>query len=302
MIRKSVAALTILVPVGLSYIAWLRPYQLEWGATRAEVERVMAGDELNPDPSFLATRAITIAGSPEEIWPWLLQMGHGRAGYYGYDLLENLGSPTGIRSADQILPEFQRFEVGDEVPISAVASMAFQAIEPHRHLIWVGSEESEPGAFTWALYPLSEGRTRLVSRIRWSYHWSSIKLISLELFTEFTDHVAVRKILQGVKDRVEGRVEPLRTQNVELFTFIITFSTFATALLLLFLRPPTWPTWGAGLFTGAVWLTTWYTPVPTWLSVVLALAAIGAVYVASRKRLHAAYRPPGPRRPSAGSR
>jgi hypothetical protein len=92
----------------------------------------MAGDELHSDASFHATRVITIAGSPEEVWPWLLQMGCGRAGFYGYDLLENLGSPTGIRSADKILPEFQDFRVGDEVSISAVAKMTFHAIEPIR--------------------------------------------------------------------------------------------------------------------------------------------------------------------------
>ena len=103
-------------------------------------------------------------------------------------------------------------------------------------------------------------------------------MIPLELFTEFADHVGVRKILQGVKDRVEGRVEPLWAQNVELFTFIATFLTFAVAMLLLLLRRLTWWTWGAGLLTGAIWLTTWYTPIPTWLSMLLALAAIGLLH------------------------
>ena len=57
------------------------------------------------------------------LWAWLIQMGYGRAGFYGYDVLENLGSPAGLLSADRILPEFQHFEVGDDVPISAVAMM-----------------------------------------------------------------------------------------------------------------------------------------------------------------------------------
>jgi hypothetical protein len=85
----------------------------------------MPGDELDPRPTFLAIRAITIEGTPEEIWPWLLQMGYGRAGFYGYDILENLGSRRGIRSADRVLPESQQLKVGDEVPISAVARMVF---------------------------------------------------------------------------------------------------------------------------------------------------------------------------------
>jgi len=283
-LSRILAVLTVLFLVGVSYFSWIRPYQLNWRATNEEVGQRMAGDDLNPDPSFLATRAITIAGSPDEIWPWLLQMGYGRAGFYGYDLLENIGSPMGIRSAEEIQPEFQRFGVGDEVPISAVVSMTFHAIEPNRHLIWVGSEEIEPGAFTWALYPLEEGQTRLVSRIRWSYHWRPISVIPLVLFTEFADHIAVRKILQGVQGRVEGNVEPMWIQNAELFTFVGTLFIFTVALLLICLRRLTWQSWAAGLFAGAVWLTTWYAPIPSWLSVLLALAAIGALYLVPRQR------------------
>ena len=68
-------------------------------------------------------------------------MGYGRAGYYGYDILENLGSPRGIRSADRILPELQQYKVGDEVPISSVAHMVFYAIEPNRYIIWTGANQ-----------------------------------------------------------------------------------------------------------------------------------------------------------------
>ncbi len=283
---RGFACLTVVLFVMTGYVLLCRPYQLHWGATDAEIERSMAGDELNLEPSFLATRAITIEGRPEEIWPWLVQMGYGRAGYYGYDLLENAGSPEGLRSAAEILPRFQGFVVGDEVPISALVSMTFHEIEPNRHLIWLGGEATDPGAFTWALYPLDEGRTRLVSRIRWSYHPTSIGIFALELFTEFADHIAVRKILQGVKQRVERNVEPMWIQNSELLTFICTLLTFLAALALLVWRPLTWKTWGAGLMAGAIWLTTWYAPVANWFNVVLALIAIGTLFLAHRRGTH----------------
>jgi len=64
----------------------------------------MAGDELCPRPQPNATRAVTIAAGPDDIWPWLVQWGRNRAGFYSYDLLDNLGRP----SARQILPQFQR--------------------------------------------------------------------------------------------------------------------------------------------------------------------------------------------------
>ena len=81
------------------YLFFIRPSQLRWGATTEEARRAMPGDDLVSNPTFVATRAITIQGRPEDIWPWIAQMGFDRAGYYGYDLIENLGSKTGLRSA-----------------------------------------------------------------------------------------------------------------------------------------------------------------------------------------------------------
>jgi hypothetical protein len=62
-----------------AYRIWIRPWQLRWGATAEEVSRPMPGDELIARPHFNATRAITVQAGPEHIWPWLLQMGVGRA-------------------------------------------------------------------------------------------------------------------------------------------------------------------------------------------------------------------------------
>ncbi len=281
LLARALALLSVFSLIATAYVYVCRPYQLQWGATAAEIAQSMPGDELNTNPSFLATRAITIDAPPEEVWPWLLQMGYGRAGFYGYDLLENAGGSEGLRSAEEIIPRFQNFVVGDEVPISAVASMTFHSIEQNRYLIWLGSDTPNPGAFTWAVYPLDGDRTRLVSRIRWTYHPTSVKLLALELFTEFADHVAVRKILQGIKQRVEGNIEPMWVQNVEFFTFLCTFLTFLTVLLLCW-RCPTWRTWGTGLLAGMIWLANWYAPIPMWSSMILALLAISALFLMHR--------------------
>jgi hypothetical protein len=73
------------------YARYGRPWQLTWGATPDQVSRPLPGDELVTRPTFNATRAITIAATPQEIWPWLLQVGVTRAGWYSYDILDNLG-------------------------------------------------------------------------------------------------------------------------------------------------------------------------------------------------------------------
>ena len=277
-----IAVFALVGLVMMAYLRWARPYQLRWGATEDEVQRPMPGDELNPNPKFLATRAITIEGKPEDVWPWLVQMGYRRAGFYGYDILENLGSPRGIRSADRILPEFQHFTVGDEVPISPVASMMFHAIEPNRYLIWSGYDGG--GGFTWALYPVDEKHTRLVSRIRWSHTWTKPRQLALDLFTEFTDHLSVPKILQGVKGRVEGRIEPMAQANTEITVYVAAAWIFVGAIVLIILRPLTWRRWLAGLAAGAAWLITWYAPISTRIGALLELLVLWGLEGAFRKR------------------
>ena len=283
--KRILANLAILVLVLAAYWLLARPYQLHWGATRTEIERPMPGDALDPNPDFLATRAITIQGTPQEIWPWLVQIGYGRAGFYGYDILENLGSSSGPRSADTILSEFQDFQPGDVVPISAVSQMVFGAIEPDQYLIWQGMSGATPGGFTWALYPLDAIHTRLVMRIRWSYHSiTQPGLFGLDLFTDFTDHLAVRKILAGVKERVEGHIEPLVQGNFEFVVYVAAALLFFAALVLILLRQFTWVRGLAGLVTGLGWLVTWYAPVSIWVGILLELVLLLGLVWAFRKQ------------------
>lgn len=276
LIKKIVVTLVLIALIMAAYMLWARPYQLNWGATDQEMTQAMVGDHLDPDPEFFATRAITITGTPEEIWPWLLQMGYGRAGYYGYDIVENIGSPRGIHSADRILPEFQKFKAGDEVPISSVASMVFYDIEPNRHVIWTGTNQK--GSFIWSLYPIDEDHTRLISRIRWSFHWTEPSLLSLDLFTEFSDYLAVREILYGIKGRVENQIEPMFKQNIEVGIYVLTALIFTITLLSLLIRRLTLKRWLTALAAGAVWLLTWFSPLPIWVGVGLELLVLGKVF------------------------
>ncbi len=283
-VNKIAAVIALVGLVMVVYWVWARPYQLHWGATDEEVNRPMPGDELDPTPTFLATRAITIEGTSQEIWPWLIQMGYTRAGFYGYDVLENLGSPRGLASAQTILPEFQHFDVGDPVPISAAAREVFYEIVPNQYLIWAGTTGRYPGGFTWALYPVNERETRLVSRIRWSYHsLAQPDALFLDLFTEFTDHLAVRKILQGIQRRVQGHVEPMMQTNIEFAIYVASALIFLGALVLILLRPLTWQRWLVGLGAGAAWLITWYAPVAIGIGVLSELLVVWGLFQAFRQ-------------------
>jgi hypothetical protein len=95
--RAALRALPILGIGVRVYLQLLRPWQLRWGATDDELRRAMPGDELVTRPSFNATRAVTVQAQPSVIWPWIVQIGFGRAGWYSYDLLDNLGRPSARR-------------------------------------------------------------------------------------------------------------------------------------------------------------------------------------------------------------
>jgi hypothetical protein len=195
----------ILVALAALFQLVYRPWQRHWGATEEEIARTMPGDEIVEGPGFVATRALTIHGTPDEIWPWLVQIGYRRAGFYSYDRLDN----DGIPSADRILPEYQELAVGDEIPLSNHAGAEVRALEPGRSLLLVvGRDPDLPGAFTWAwgLYPLDGERTRLVTRLRWRPGGTASVLL-LETFEIWM----MRKCLLGIKQRVENASEAHRT-------------------------------------------------------------------------------------------
>ena len=113
-----------------------RRWHLRGGATDDELAMALPGDDMVQRPHFNFTRAITIQARPEEIWPWLVQIGYDRAGWYSYDLLDNLGRP----SAEQILPELQRLQVGDWISMGGksrpTTAMRVKAFAPNRWLLW----------------------------------------------------------------------------------------------------------------------------------------------------------------------
>jgi hypothetical protein len=150
-------------------------------------------------PTFNATRAVTIQARPEEIWPWLVQMGITRAGWYSYDWVDNLGRP----SAERIIPDLQRLAVGDVVPMSpnGKAGLRVKAFEPNQWLLW-GDNHGDVSTWCWGLYPQDETHTRLISRVRICYRWTSPAIL-FDLPMDVGDIVMMRKCILGIKRRAE---------------------------------------------------------------------------------------------------
>ena len=184
------------------YLLLIRPWYERWGATDEEVQRLMPGDGEVKRPMIKSTHAVTINARPEEIWPWLVQIGTGRAGWYSYDWIENRMGLK-VSSADRIIPEFQHLQAGDLIPLGPGVGIPVKAIEPNRSLLLVGHDPNI-GEASWVLglYPLDETHTRLVSRFYDRLPLTPGGIFSL-LFVDPGSFVMSRKMLLGIKQRAE---------------------------------------------------------------------------------------------------
>ena len=147
------------------YALWIRPRLLTWGATREETTRAYPGDELVPDPEGGATMATTLPAPPEKVWPWLVQMGGDRGGWYSWDWLDNNGEP----SADRIVPEWQSLEEGQHLYKAPNGPSRFVValLEANRTLVLRGDySTSIDGIWGFHLWWAPGGSTRLVARTR----------------------------------------------------------------------------------------------------------------------------------------
>ena len=177
-----------------------RRWHLRWGSTLAEVASRLPGDGLMPGAQYKSTRAINIDAPPEAVWPWLVQVGCLRAGWYSNDLLDNLTHP----SAAVIVPELQHIEVGQWVPMSPKPSvrsgLKVHSFEANRWLLWTTPDST----WAWQLAPTDHG-TRLIARINARYdwrhpHWALLGI----LLMEFGDFAMLRRMLRGIKTRAEA--------------------------------------------------------------------------------------------------
>jgi hypothetical protein len=170
------------------------------GVSGAEASARLPGDEVVPRPRWASTRGITIHTSPDEVWPWIVQIGYRRAGFYTYALLDN----AGYESADRILGEYQHPKIGDFMPmakkVNETTAFKVRAFEKNEWLVW----EKPDSTWAWRLIPLEGGRTRLISRLKQRYAWErpGSAILTLVLL-EFGDFAMMRRVLKGVKARAE---------------------------------------------------------------------------------------------------
>jgi hypothetical protein len=197
-----IGILAAVVVAAVGFFGLYRPWHLRWGATSEELARGMNGDEIVRRPIFNATRVVTIDAQPQDVWPWIVQIGFGRAGWYSYDQLDNLGR----HSSERIVPELQHMQVGDLVPLGPGegSGMYVKELVLNRSILWWTGKDGQT-TWAWGLYPTSGGGTRLVTRVRAPFSWRQPASAIWLLLTEVADFPMMRKCMLGIKRRAEAK-------------------------------------------------------------------------------------------------
>ena len=215
--RRTKAALAVVATAKVAALAFVvRPWYLHWGATGPETAEPLPGDGLVPQADLVATRAITIAARPGQVWPWIAQMGQGRGGLYSYAAAENLIG-CDMHSADTIVADWQEVAVGDDFRLHPDVALKVAVVEPGRALVISGGvpvgDAAPPFDFTWAfvLADRHDGTTRLLVCERYGYtRWWSALLVEP---VEAVSFVMSQRMLRGIGERAESAAVTERAQQ-----------------------------------------------------------------------------------------
>ena len=193
-----------------AYVLLLRPWHLRWGATSAECGERLPGDDLVPYPKSEATHAITIDAPLDEVWPWLVQVGQTRGGFYSYTWLENLVG-CHMQNAESIVPEWQSMKEGDEVWLHPKAPpLPVIIFEPYQAIVLGSPDQQETDSIasasgTWGFFlkRVDDKTTRLLARNRWDRKPGLLNWLGSYVLLEPAHFVMERKMMLGIKSRAE---------------------------------------------------------------------------------------------------
>ena len=199
---KLVGIFTVVGVVAVLVIAALIPWMDRWGATQDEISASFTGDELVAAPRITYTRAVTINAAPEEVYPWIVQLGAEKGGMYSYSWFETSILQCELINADRIHEEWQNLKVGDPMKMcpgtSGPPPYVVAIIEPN-HAIVMGHREDGKWTDIWqfVVVPQTGGSTRLVIRSRSAlqgWFWDVIRP---------GEFIMMRGMMLGIKERAE---------------------------------------------------------------------------------------------------
>ncbi len=260
-----------------------------WGSTPAEQTQTLPGDDLFSAPVLKWEHAITINASPEQVWPWIIQMGDTRAGYYSYRYIEKgITAMAGVDVAryypntNTIHTKWQSPAVGQEMLMDILVLRDYQA---NAYMVAGPKPDQEQAGllWVWALSPQPDGRTRLLVHMRIQIPgMGGNRLVGAAL--NLATFMMERKMMEGIKLHVEGGTEADWVQVAEA---ILWFATLVIGLIAAsrFITQNEWKLpLGIGLAAVLALFALVYLQPPLWLRLVLVVALVAGLLVDSRLR------------------
>ncbi|NNC74521.1 MAG: hypothetical protein HKN93_03305 [Acidimicrobiia bacterium] len=190
---------------------FIRRRRLKWGTVGTETMDPLPGDDLVADPKWSYTLGVGIDAAPEEVWPWIAQIGQARGGFYTYQSLENLVGCK-ITNTTEVLSEHQHPAVGDGIYLHPKSPpLRIEIADSPTALVLFGSpaeigDEESWGMSTWqfVLTPTPDGGTRFLTRGRYDHSpdWRS-RLAFGPFPIEVLSFVMSRKMMLEIKRLAE---------------------------------------------------------------------------------------------------
>ncbi len=185
------------VAIIMAYRWVLRPWHTSWGTVGDEASAPLPGDDLVPDADQ-TTRAVAIAATASDVWPWLRQLGWGRAGWYSYDWIDNDRRPSAVT----LHRDLQHVTVGDTIAMTPDLGFTVRDIVPGTTIV-----AQAPDGTTWCLHlrDCGDGSCRLLSRFRAPHARPGIEARIWALLADPGTFVMERRMLLGIRDRAAPR-------------------------------------------------------------------------------------------------
>jgi hypothetical protein len=203
LILKIIGIFFAAIVIGVIAVVLLMPWMDRWGASVDEISASLVGDELVPSPRYIYNRAITVNAAPEQIYPWLAQLGAEKGGMYSYSWFETNVLRCELINADRVHPEWQILKVGDKVKMcpgtSGPPAYEVAMLIPNQAMV-LGHQENGRWSDVWQLIlvPQEDGTTRMIIRGRntlTGFLWDAIRP---------GEFIMMRGMMLGIKERAEG--------------------------------------------------------------------------------------------------
>jgi hypothetical protein len=247
--RAALLAACVTALLGAFFLL-VRPWYRSWGADASVQGARLPGDHLLWQGAPRETRAVTVQAPAARVWPWIAQLGQDRAGFYSYELLEDLAGAE-MTNLDVLIPALQHWRAGDSLwmyppdKAGGIGRAPLALVEPGRALVFYtrrpGTTLTEPPDGTWAFVvePVDAARARVIVRSRARGHIGLLGATFERGVFEPAHFAMERKMLEGIRDRAEGRRVARWRDDLQVMLWAMTFALFvASGLLILCAAAP----------------------------------------------------------------